>query len=65
MTGESVRLEFELLRVDPAEEKPDGPSRVPSRREIHAEIGQRPFVRRALELFGEMDYKVTPPDNLR
>ena len=65
VTGVSVRLEFESLRVDPAEEKPDGPSKALSRKEVHKEIGQRPFVRRALELFDTMEYKVTPPDNSR
>ena len=65
VTGASVRLELDMLRVDPAEEKPGGPSRVLSRKEVHAEIGQRPFVRRALELFDATEYKVIPPDKSR
>ena len=62
MTGETVRLAFELVETDSAETDSPPQGRSPTRREIQAEVVGRSFVRRAMELFDVTDCRIDPPD---
>jgi hypothetical protein len=63
VTGQTVRLE---LRIDGnGEARLDGPElrpRPPSRRQIQAQVGARPLVRQAMELFDAASMRVIPPE---
>jgi len=58
VTGDVMRLDFDLAPADEEDQPSSDPPRQPSRREIHAEVGRRPFVRRAMELFDASDFKL-------
>ena len=63
VAGQTVRLALELIETDPAQPSSSPPGRTPSRRERHAEVAARPFVRRAMELFDAADFRIDPPDS--
>ncbi len=57
-TGRPVRLQFEVLPGDAA---PGDGGAAPSRRQLQLQVGTRPFVRRAMELFDATQIQVEPP----
>jgi hypothetical protein len=59
VTGRPVRLEIRLVESR-ATDRHLEPPRTPSRRQLQAEVGTRPFVRRAMELFDTGRPKVEP-----
>jgi len=64
VTGQPVHLQFGEVD-NPGEGPSEQPRRAPaSRRQIQLEIGNRPFVRRAMELFDTGQLKVESPQKL-